>query len=83
MAFYRMDTNTGGTYIIYDKIKGATYYANTQLNKYIEAILKNNYNVFNTRNKQGERAFYYITRDTELKNDDLYNYKGNSKQKRQ
>ena len=66
MAFYRMETNTGGTYIIYDKTKGATYYANKQLNNYIETILKNNYNVFNTRNKQGERAFYYITHETEL-----------------
>ena len=61
-----MDTNTHGTYIIYDKIKGATYYANKQLNGYIEVILKNNYNVFNTRTKQGERAFYYITHETEL-----------------
>jgi hypothetical protein len=31
-----MDNNTGGTYIIYDKIKGATYYANKQLNNYVD-----------------------------------------------
>ena len=61
-----MDTNKGGTYIIYDQIRDATYYANLQLNKYIEVILKNNYKVFNTRKKQGELAFYYITRETEL-----------------
>ena len=66
IAFYRMDTTNGGTYIIYDKLKKTTYYANKQLNNYIEAILKNNYNVFNTRNKEGERAFYYITHETEL-----------------
>ena len=61
-----MDTNTGGTYIIYDKIKGAACYANKQLNSCVEVILKNNYNVLNTRSKQGERAFYYITNETEL-----------------
>ena len=65
-AFYRIETKHGGTYIIYDKASDATYYANTQLNKYIEAILKNNYKIFNTRNKHNERAFYYLTEETEL-----------------
>ena len=65
-AFYRINTKYGGTYIIYDKISNKTYYSNTQLNKYIEAILKNNYNVFNTRNKREERAFYYLTHDITL-----------------
>jgi len=65
-AFYRTDTKYGATYIIYDIISNTTYYGNTQLNKYIEAILKNNYNIFSTRNKQGERAYYYLTQGAEL-----------------
>jgi len=65
-AFYRIETKYGGTYIIYDRISDETYYANTQLNKYIEAVLKTNYNVFNTRNKHNERAFYYLTEETQL-----------------
>ena len=65
-AFYRTDTKYGATYIIYDIISNTTYYGNTQLNKYIEAILKNNYNIFNTRNRQGERAYYYLTQGAEL-----------------
>ena len=33
----------------------------------MEAVLKqNNYDIFNTRNKYNERAFYYLTKDAEL-----------------
>ena len=42
-AFYRIDTKYGGTYIIYDRSSSTTYYANVQLNKYIETVLKENY----------------------------------------
>ena len=32
----------------------------------MEAVLTNNINLFNTRNKHNERAFYYLTMDAEL-----------------
>ena len=32
----------------------------------MEVVLKNNYDMFNTRNKYNERAFYYLTKDAEL-----------------
>jgi hypothetical protein len=53
IALYRTETKYGGTYIFYDTISNKTFYGNAQLNGYIEAILKNNYNVFTIRNKQG------------------------------
>lgn len=65
-AFYRINTQYGGTYIIYDRLSDITYYANTQLNKYMEAVLKDNYDIFNTRNKHKERAYYYLTNNAEL-----------------
>lgn len=65
-AIYRINTSYGGTYIIYDEISNDTYYANTQLNKYMEVVLKDNYELFNTRNKRNERAFYYLTHEAEI-----------------
>jgi hypothetical protein len=63
LGFYRM---ADGTYIIYDGIKQTTYKANKQLNNYLERVLENNYEVFNIRTKEWERAFYYLTHDLEL-----------------